>query len=73
MTYWGRQTCSQISQLTTSIRALLNRLAVRRMRALHAYSALARSEPDKGRARSGLAQRLKSRPLIDRGTRSRAL
>src|SRR6516165_4180907 len=29
MTDWGRQTCSQISQLTTSIRALLNRLAVR--------------------------------------------
>src|SRR5215470_17131074 len=28
MTDWGRQTCSQISQLTTSIRALLNRLAV---------------------------------------------
>src|SRR5215472_690055 len=29
MTDWGRQTCSQISQLTTSIRAFLNRLAVR--------------------------------------------
>src|SRR6516164_6135723 len=29
MTDWGRQTCSQISQLTTSIRALLSRLAVR--------------------------------------------
>src|SRR5579864_963939 len=29
MTDWGRQACSQISQLTTSIRALLNRLAVR--------------------------------------------
>src|SRR6516164_6326466 len=29
MTDWGRQPCSQISQLTKSIRALLNRLAVR--------------------------------------------